>query len=68
MEPLLNLLSNATSAAVFAMFALMLWRRTDRTITFYESLLHDWHERIAATLDRIDERTSRCPQNPNPRP
>lgn len=56
----LELLSTVTPAAIYAYFAYLLWKRTDRTLTHYETVLDTYVQSIIPTLARIDERTARC--------
>lgn len=62
-EPM-DLLSNLASPTVFAVFAVMLWKRTERTLNFYESTLSTMWASIAKVLGEIDERTRACPRQP----
>lgn len=63
MEPALTkFLSELGVAGAFGVFAFLLWKRTDKTLSFYETAFRDFLGRIAQVLDGIDERTAKCPR------
>lgn len=59
-ESIAALLGSAPPAAAFAYFAYLMWRRTDQTLTHYETVLDTYVKGIIPILARIDERTARC--------
>lgn len=64
MEPAtLGALNELAPLPLVAAFAWMLWRRTERTLDYYESALTQHQVRIAEVLDRIDARTAKCPEH-----
>lgn len=62
-DQILNLILGGASPAAFAVFAVLLWKRTERTLTYYEETLTGLWTKVATVLDRIDERTRNCNRN-----